>query len=129
MLAESAPWTFCQNNTVMLTYTHNHAHEILLWRCSCNRNEKQNSKSFCNYDANLTIVITMELKLIFFLSMSVSLYDVISCDGGTCFKFWLRLWLLVLSGNFNFERQLSVMSGYPQYQCYKRWVVIARYKW
>ena len=42
--------------------------------------KKQNFKSFCNYDANLTLVITMELKFIFFLSMSVSLYDVISCD-------------------------------------------------
>ena len=25
MLAESAPATFCQDNIVMLTYTHNHA--------------------------------------------------------------------------------------------------------
>ena len=58
---------FCQNNTVILTYTHNHASHTLLWRCSCHRNQKQNSKSFFNYDANLTLVITMELKFIFFL--------------------------------------------------------------
>ena len=80
MLAESAPWTFCQNNTVMLTYSHNHAPGILLWQCSCHRNEKQNSESFFNYDANLTSVITMERKFIFFFVMLVSLYDVISCD-------------------------------------------------
>ena len=54
MLAESAPSTFCQNNTVMLIYTHNHALGILLWQCSCHRNEKQNSESFFNHDANLT---------------------------------------------------------------------------
>ena len=65
-MAESAPWTFCQNNTVMLTYLHNHAPGILLWHYSCHRNEKQNSESFFNYDANLTSVITMELKLICF---------------------------------------------------------------
>ena len=29
-------------------------------------NQKQNSESFFNYDANLTSVITMELKFIFF---------------------------------------------------------------
>ena len=46
----------------MLTYTHNHAPGILLWQCFCHRNEKQNSESFFNYDANLTSVITMELK-------------------------------------------------------------------
>ena len=44
--------TFCQNNAVMLTYRHNHAPKILLWKCSCHRNEKQNSKFFFNYDAN-----------------------------------------------------------------------------
>ena len=44
--------TFCQNNAVMLTYTHNHAPKILLWKCSYHRNEKQNSKFFFNYDAN-----------------------------------------------------------------------------
>ena len=68
MLAESAPWTFCQNNTVMLTYTHNHASGILLWY-----------KSFFKYDANLISVIPMELKFIFFFAMLVSLYDVIDC--------------------------------------------------
>ena len=41
---------------------------ILLWQCSCYRNENQNPESFFNYDANLTLVITMELKFIFFLS-------------------------------------------------------------
>ena len=50
MLPESAPATFCQDDIVMLTYTHNHA---------------ENSESFYNYDANLTSVITIELKFIF----------------------------------------------------------------
>ena len=58
---------FCQNNTVMLTYRHNHAPKILLGMCSCYRNEKQNSKAFFNYDANLTSLITLELKFIFCL--------------------------------------------------------------
>ena len=100
MLAESAPWTFCQNNTVMLTYTHNHALGILLWRCCCHGNEKQNSKSFFNYDANLTSVITMELKFIFFslrclflcmtsLAASSMLKTSVKF-WGTSFKFWLR---------------------------------------
>ena len=40
--------------------------------------KKKKFKSFFNYDANLTSVITMELKL-FFFEMLVSLYDVISC--------------------------------------------------
>ena len=80
MLAESATWTFCQNNTVMLTYTHNYAPEISLWRCSCLKNEKQNSKSLFNHDANLTSVIIVERKFIYFFSMLLSLYDVISCD-------------------------------------------------
>ena len=76
MLAESAPLTFCRINTAMLTYPHNHALEILLGTCSCCRNEKQNSKFFFNYDANLTSVITMEFNFIFFFAMLVSLYDV-----------------------------------------------------
>ena len=41
---------FCQNNTVMLTYTNNHSPVTLLWRCSWDSNEKQNSKSFFNYE-------------------------------------------------------------------------------
>ena len=52
---------------------------ILLWQCSCDRNEKQKSESFFSYDANLTSVITMELKFIFFIAMLVSLSDVTSC--------------------------------------------------
>ena len=48
--------------------------------CSCHRNEKQNSYSFLNYDANLTSVITMELKVLFLYAMLVSLYDAISFD-------------------------------------------------
>ena len=68
-------WNFCQNNTVMLTYSHNHLPGMLLWQCSCHIHEKQNSESFFNYDANLTTVITMELKFIFFL-----------CDAG--FSVW-----------------------------------------
>ena len=52
-------------------------------KCSCHGNEKQNSESFFNYDANLTSVITMELKFIYlfiyFFAMLISLYDVISC--------------------------------------------------
>ena len=41
MLTESALWTFCQNNRVMLTHTHSHSPGILLWHCSCHRNKKQ----------------------------------------------------------------------------------------
>ena len=83
MLAESTQWIFCQNNTVMLTYTQNHGLEILFWRCSCHRNEKQSSKSFFKYDANLLSVITIEWllsSLFFFFAMLLSPYDVISCD-------------------------------------------------
>ena len=48
-------------------------------KCSCLKNAKQNS--FFNYDANLTSVITMELKITFFLFLIlVSQYDVSSCD-------------------------------------------------
>ena len=104
-MAESAPWTFCQNNTVMLTYSHNHAPGILLWQCSCHRNEKQNSESFFNYDANLTSVITMELKFIFFslrcwflcmtsIAVSSSLLKTAAKFWGNSFKFWLRPWHL-----------------------------------
>ena len=39
-MAESAPWIFCQNNQVMLTYKHNQAPEILPWKCSSHRNKK-----------------------------------------------------------------------------------------
>ena len=66
-------WSFCQNNTVMLTYTHNHAAGILLWECSYHRNGKQNSEPFFNFDANLSSVIAMELKFVFFLCV-VGLY-------------------------------------------------------
>ena len=69
---------FCQNITVMLTNTHNHTPEMLLWRSSCHRNTKQNSKPFFNCDAYLTSVIIMGLK--FFFAMLVSLYDIITCD-------------------------------------------------
>ena len=79
MLAESAPWTFSQNNTVMLTHMYNYEPGILLWQCSCHRKEKQNSESFFNNDNNLTLVITMDLKCFFLLAMLVSLYDVIIC--------------------------------------------------
>ena len=65
----------------MLIYTHNHIPGTLLRQYSSYRNEKQNSKSFFNDDANLTLVITMELNFIFFFFvMLVSLYGVISCD-------------------------------------------------
>ena len=100
MLAESAPWTFCQNNTVMLTYSHNHAPGILLWQCSCHRNEKQNSESFFNCDANLTSVITTELKFFFSLwcwflcmtslAVTQSMLKISVKFWGTSFKFWLR---------------------------------------
>ena len=93
---------FCQNNTVMLTYMHNHAPGILLWQCSCHRNEKQNSEPFFNYDANLTSVITMELKFFFSLrcwflcvtSLAVtwSMLKISLKFWGTSFKFWLHLW-------------------------------------
>ena len=46
---------------------------------SCHRNEKQNSKSFFKYDANLTSMITIGLKF-FFLAMLISPYDAINCD-------------------------------------------------
>ena len=43
--------------------------------------KEMKNKSLFNYDANLTSVITMELKFTFFVfAMLVSLYDVISCD-------------------------------------------------
>ena len=107
MLGESAPWTFCQNNSVMLTYSHNHTRGILLWQCSCLRNAKQNSESFFNYDPNLTSLITMELKIIFFpfqcwfLCMTSLAVDVINVKKfreiwGTSFKFWLRPWDIII---------------------------------
>ena len=101
-MAESAPWTFCQNNTVMLTYSHNHAPGILLWQSCCHRNEKQNSKSFFNYDANLTSVNTMELKFFFSLrcwflcmtslAVTSSMLKTSVKYWVTSFKFWLRPW-------------------------------------
>ena len=50
--------------------------KVLLWRCSCHRNEKKNpiQKSFFKYDANLTSVITMEL-ILFSLRCSLSCAD------------------------------------------------------
>ena len=96
---------FFQNNTVMVTYTHNHAPEILLWQCSCHRNKKNSfklQKSFFNYDANLTSVIAMELKFLFSLRcwflcmMSLALTSAILKTSvkfwGTSFKFWLCPW-------------------------------------
>ena len=87
----------------MLTYSHNHAPGILLWQCSCHRNEKQNFKSFFNYDANLTSVITIELKFIFLclrcwllcmtsLTVTSSMLKTSLKFSGTSFKFWLRPW-------------------------------------
>ena len=61
----------------MLTYTHNHAPEILLRRCSCHKNEKK--IQVCNYDANLASVITVELKFFFLCGVDFS-YDVINSD-------------------------------------------------
>ena len=40
---------------------------------------KKKTKSFFNYDANLTSVITMELNFFFFMKL-VFLCDIISCD-------------------------------------------------
>ena len=104
---KSASWTFCQNNKVMLTYSHNHALGILLWQCSCHRNEKKkNSESFFNYDANLTSVIAIELKFsrtqIFFslrcwflwrtsLAVTSSMLKPFVKFWST-FTFWLRPW-------------------------------------
>ena len=48
------------------TYTHNYAPKILLWKCSCHKNEKQNCKSLFYDNPDLKSVITMELKFIFF---------------------------------------------------------------
>ena len=94
---------FVKTNTVMLTYTDNHAPDISLWQCACLRNEKQNSNFFFNYDANLMSVITMELKFIFF-SLRFWFLCMMSLAGTssmlktsvkfwtTSFKFWLRPW-------------------------------------
>ena len=86
------PWTFCQNNTVMLAYSRNHAPGILLWQCSCHGNEKQNSES------NLTSAVTMELNFFFsfrswFLHMTwsavtSSMLKTLVKFWGTSFKFW-----------------------------------------
>ena len=74
---------------MMLTYTHNHAPEILLWRCSC-----------LQHDASLTSVITMELKLFFSLrcwflcmtslAVTSSMLKTSVKFWGPSFKFWLR---------------------------------------
>ena len=132
MLAESAPWTFCQTNTVMLTCSHNHVPGILLWQCSCHRNEKQNSESFFNYDANLTSVITMELKFIFFslrcwflcmTSLVVTSSKTSVKFWGTSFKFWLRPcntpWICRLHKRdykLIFMRELRIISYLNIYQ-------------
>ena len=122
MLAESVPWTFCQNNTVMLTYSHNHAPGILLWQSCCHRNEKQNSKSFFNYDANLTSVITMELKFIFFALrcwfLRMTSTHVTSSTLKTFVKFWgfsFKLWLRpcrwwLWFWNLNIRRNLDALK-------------------
>ena len=55
---------------------------LTLWKVNvgrCHKNETQKSKSFFNYHANLTSVITMKLKL-FFVKILLSLYGFISCD-------------------------------------------------
>ena len=57
----------CSNLTKCTTTIEFRLSGILLWQCPCHRNKKQNSEYFFNYDANLTLVITMELKFIFFL--------------------------------------------------------------
>ena len=84
---------------VMLTYTDSHAPEIFLWRCSCHRNEKQNSNSFFNYDSNLTSVITTELNFFSLrcsflcmtsLSVTPSVLKTSVKFWVTSFKFWLR---------------------------------------
>ena len=56
-------------------------------------------ESFFNYDANLTSVIIMELKFIFFFVMLVSLYDLISCDviNVKNFREILRYFFLILA--------------------------------
>ena len=66
---------FCQNNTVMLTYTHSYSPVTLLWRCSWDSNEKQNCKSFFNYEDYYEAEVYF-----FFFAMLVSPYDVISCN-------------------------------------------------
>ena len=43
--------------------------------------KEMKNKNLFNYDANLTSVVTIELKFTFLVfSILVSLYDVISCD-------------------------------------------------
>ena len=102
-LKQGAKFVQTYQSVVMLIDTHNHALGILLWQCSCHRNEKQNSESFFNYDANLTSVITMELKFIFFslrcwflcmtsLAVTSSMLKTSVKYWVTSFKFWLRPW-------------------------------------
>ena len=108
---------------MMLTYSHNHAPGILLWQCSCHRNEKQNSESFFNYDANLTSVITLELKFVFFtlrcwflcitsLAVTSSMLKAFMKFWGTSFKFWLRLCFPVSFENDSFSHSKCVTFVY-----------------
>ena len=106
MLPESAPATFCQDDIVMLTYTHNHA---------------ENSESFYNYDANLTSVITIELKFIFWrcwflcmttLAMPSSMLKTSLKFWGTSFKFWIHPWNLELISKVKPVSQHSINKWY-----------------
>ena len=125
MLAESVPWTFCQNNTMMLTCMHNHAPEILLWRCSCHRNKKQNSRSSFNYmNCMKSLAVTSST-----LKTSVKFWD-------TSFKFWLCLWIwhlaftwvqfasnnleFFVSCNIKISRTLSFCSVFCYVLLYKK---------
>ena len=79
-MAKCAPWKFGQNNTVMLTYMHNHAPGILLWQCFCHRTEKNSRfSSFQRWFLSMTsLAVTSSM-----LKFSVKF-------GGTSFKFCLR---------------------------------------
>ena len=103
---------FCQNNTVMLTYRHNHS--LGIWQCFCHRNEKQNSEPFFNYHANLISVIYYGSRVyFFFFAMLVSLYYVIICDVINVKDFCeiLRYFFQVLATPL----QLPPVEGIPVY--------------
>ena len=105
MLAESAPWTFYQNNTVMLTYSY---YDIVLAL------EMQNK--ILSLSSTIMLIwhqwLLWNSKLFFYFVMLVYLYDVINCDvinvknfreiWGASFKFWLCLWCVTSSrGKFH----------------------------
>ena len=78
MTAESAPWTFCQNNT--LIYTYNHAPGTLLWQCYYYGTQVYFFSLRCWFLCMTSLALTSSM-----LKTSVKLW-------GTSFKFWLHSW-------------------------------------